>query len=851
MKRLATGIAAIIGVVLALFLFASEAEAIDADLVPVNFTFSPEYPVRGEAIDIYFEVINSGLEPASNVDIVVWNSTSECDADDECLPIFDSTESTISQDKSAIIDFSCGVDMCGGTGDRVLTIAIDYNSEIEETNESNNRIVYEFTIYEQPLSNLRGLPVEVNIMITPETPAEEDSVDILLLFENDGRQACSNYYIDFRQTFDGVTTSIEETQIRSILSPGESAQFNITWNPSEVGDYIITIVLDSNDEVEEFKEDDNVITTTISVRAHNPELTLDVSRNITIIPNDDWLESIFDYHSVDLEVHIFNEDYLKSAEDVRVEFWDLPEGGNELFIGYYIIPSITNATRVGEEIIAATNPALVTWDSSTGTDVLGNHSIIIRIDPLDEISEWNEWDNNFTFEVKVLESKPDLTITDILVVGQAVRGMPSDVILTIHNKGSKDVSDTKIDFRIDGDLMDTWQISLFEGQFYNITATYVWDQQQPSVSGHADPSKIISELDESNNVNSILINVAAPEYDLTLVTVDSKDVIFKGDQVSMVIQVRNNLAVIPYFKLAVYLDNSSSPEVQTYDFEGNKIYYITQENLGYEETRFITVYWKSTNFVGHHNLTIEAEITNSDFEDQNLTDNKLNTSIFVKAKNFQLSVEMLNIPDKIFLNQTLEITVSALNFGPEICCECPIGIDFENSSDECIGAEISLFINEEMFKIYQTSPLGRVNGEEVHKFTWTPTEPGDYYIEARIDPDNIIDEYNELDNTAYAEINVVIEEFVVVEPEIVEDDDSLINEPLVWIPLVLLSVVGVGVFAYSRLGDGGDYLDYYENDDLVSDIPTKQSGFRYDPVTGNTYDSQTGEIIQQGGKKED
>ena len=166
MKRLATGIAAIIGVVLALFLFASEAEAIDADLVPVNFTFSPEYPVRGEAIDIYFEVINSGLEPASNVDIVVWNSTSECDADDECLPIFDSTESTISQDKSAIIDFSCGVDMCGGTGDRVLTIAIDYNSEIEETNESNNRIVYEFTIYEQPLSNLRGLPVEVNIIVT-------------------------------------------------------------------------------------------------------------------------------------------------------------------------------------------------------------------------------------------------------------------------------------------------------------------------------------------------------------------------------------------------------------------------------------------------------------------------------------------------------------------------------------------------------------------------------------------------------------------------------------------------------------------------------------------------------------
>jgi len=97
-------------------------------------------------------------------------------------------------------------------------------------------------------------------------------------------------------------------------------------------------------------------------------------------------------------------------------------------------------------------------------------------------------------------------------------------------------------------------------------------------------------------------------------------------------------------------------------------------------------------------------------------------------------------------------------------------------------------------------------------------------------------------------VNVTVQEFVVIEPEVIEDDSSLINEPLVWVPLVLLSVVGLGIFGYSRLGDGGDYFDQYENDDVVSDIQTKQSGFRYDPVTGNTYDSQTGEIIEQGGK---
>ena len=74
--------------------------------------------------------------------------------------------------------------------DRVLTISVDYDDDIVETDEDNNKIVYEFTIYQQPLANLRPLPAELNIMFTPENPAEGDSVDILVLFDNDGRDDC-------------------------------------------------------------------------------------------------------------------------------------------------------------------------------------------------------------------------------------------------------------------------------------------------------------------------------------------------------------------------------------------------------------------------------------------------------------------------------------------------------------------------------------------------------------------------------------------------------------------------------------------------------------------------------------
>ena len=242
--------------------------------------------------------------------------------------------------------------MCGGTGDRVLTISADYDDDILETDEDNNKIVYEFTIYPQPLANLRPLPAEINILFTPEMPAEGDSVDILVLFDNDGRDGCTNFYIDFRQTLGDESSSISTPQVRTIVGAGESSQFNITWRPDDIGEYTITIVLDSNNNVDEFVEDDNTYEATVEVRPHTPELTLDESRNITVQPDDIWLEEIFDMHSVQLVVHILNDDYVMGVENVRVGFYDVPEEtGVESLIGYGVISSMTNATRVGEEII--------------------------------------------------------------------------------------------------------------------------------------------------------------------------------------------------------------------------------------------------------------------------------------------------------------------------------------------------------------------------------------------------------------------------------------------------------------------------------------------------------------------
>ena len=834
-------------------IFVSSAKAVDVDLEPINFTFNPEYPSDGEAVDITFEVVNYGNETATNVGIVVWNSTAECDLEDDCVAVFEITENVIDKGKSALIEFSCkpdGFDGCSGVGDHVLTIFVDYEDEIEETNDENNKIVYEYTVFDGELPDLKVFDDNFTVMFTPEVPAAGDFVDILVFFENSGRESCTEFKIRFDQTLGGETNIIEAPRFYAIADAGSTAQFNITWQPEDVGTYQITVFLDSDNDIEEYSDNDNTISREVRVRPHTPELTINEFRNISVDPTDYWLDDIYADHEINLTTHILNEDYVVEANSVRVGYYDLPENGNETLIGYAFINVIENATRNGDEIFGGTMPADITWSSNTGTSIVGNHTIIVRIDPLNEIEEWIEDDNNFSFRLVVLESKPDINIANLEIIGDPVRGIPSEIQVSIFNQGSEFVSNFPIDFRIDGDIVDTLKITVGQGSWYNFTITRTWQVQQPSISVIGDYSDQFDEIRKDNNVNSLLVNVAAPEYDFSILEINANDPVFKGEHVEISVLIKNNRAELPNFEFSLYVDNSSTPELQNYDFDGNPVYYIFEEDLGYNDTRLVSIFWRTTDIPGAFNISVIGGVSGSDFVDLNETDNIANLTVVVKPRNFQLSVEMRNLPSTIYLNQTVEISVSALNFGPEICCECPDEtMNMSGATTDCIGAEISLFIDGELFEIYQTSPLGRVNGEEVRTFFWTPLEEGQYVIEARIDPDDIIDEFDEGDNQASATVNVSIEKYVEEEPIVVDDnDDSLINEPLVWVPLIGLSLAGIGMFIYNRIGDTGDYFDSYEPKQ-GSEVNSQQSGFRYNPETGETIDMRTGEIIQQGGKK--
>ena len=84
----------------------------------------------------------------------------------------------------------------------MITVEVDYMDSISETDENNNKIIYEFTIYEYPLANLKYAEGDFSITIVPEVPAVGDTVSIYATFENVGGSDCSNFYVSFTEIYE-------------------------------------------------------------------------------------------------------------------------------------------------------------------------------------------------------------------------------------------------------------------------------------------------------------------------------------------------------------------------------------------------------------------------------------------------------------------------------------------------------------------------------------------------------------------------------------------------------------------------------------------------------------------------
>ena len=765
----------------------------EPDLEPRNMTIDPIDPQDGEVIEVEFDVYNNGEhpEPATNVTVRVWvdNQSVENIIHEEVLDL-------VTGGLASKVEFSWPAD---GTGDRMFIVNVDPENETTETNEDNNDLDYDFHVYSGPVAELHFID-DNSIITSPEDPAMGDPVDILALFQNDGRGDANFFHIRYEAIIDNTTTEIATIEITN-LPGGANGQANVTWNPAQTGLYTLRVILDSANELEEPVEDNNTQEFNILVHAHTPELTPNAARGITLTPMDSWLTEPFQNHDIWLMAEIFNEDPYEVAYNVTVQFYHQPANGSRQPIANGTIANITNGRRVDDNIIPGSAQVTVRWGLATGTALAGNHTLFIEIDPEGEIDEWNRDDNNLSQNVTLLEPRPDLTVVEVRAPGDHNIGIPSLIEATVYNRGALGVLRATVELRVEFKLTHTWEVTLGEGNFTNVSYQHVWATQDNQLNVECDPDDEIPELDDDNNVGSERVLAATPKVDVTLRNLTHASELFYGHSLAIDITVHNQLAAISQLQVSLKINNI------------NDVLWNLDENFGYNETRVLRLYWNASSGSGLQNLTIAIMPLDVVSPDLNLSDNLLTSNFTIKLRQYELFLDPLSVkPREALLNQTLTITVFVRNSGPDVLAN---------------GTAVLFYVlDTDHQEQKRTGSLDRVVGFTTVRFTWTPPAPGNYTVRVVVDPENEIDEPDETNNQALGFANVSHEETEDATPVPVSKDNSILRSPMLWLPFLILLALAVG--ALIKLRKQGDYLA----------PPTTEVGEEWTPPALDSVDSQ-------------
>ncbi|HUT27293.1 MAG TPA: CARDB domain-containing protein [Methanomassiliicoccales archaeon] len=195
---------------------------------------------------------------------------------------------------------------------------------------------------------------------------------------------------------------------------------------------------------------------------------------------------------------VINNIGVVTAYDILVRFEDNSTGGKILI-----------ADRVIDELAPESNVTVsVTW---TASYPLGNHTLSVTVDPLNEIPELNE-DNNYNSTDVTVIGVPDLAInsTDITIdPSSPVRNKSASISANIRNIGDNATTEFWVIFKDNGVEFDRFNISNLPAGQMN-TALGDWLPNTPgihTITVEVDGDHEVNESNENNNVATKSVNV--------------------------------------------------------------------------------------------------------------------------------------------------------------------------------------------------------------------------------------------------------------------------------------------------------------------------------------------------------
>jgi subtilase family serine protease len=480
----------------------------------------PPVPVEGDTVLVTVQVYNTGPDPSPEATArfayrqnTLWIPVG---GDVSVPPI----------PAGGIQSVEASWQTAGITGPCSLRVAADPEDQLFEGWETNNVAATTVTVLErQP-----DLAVFASDLFwEPEEPDPTQSpVTLGALVRNLGTNQAENVevLVGLGDSLGMVTETGTDTV--AVLAPGDSAAVQVPWEigMGDVGPHWLWVEADPAGQIEELDEGNNVASTPFTVLSP-PDLA--IGANDILFSNDS--PPVGDSIAVAAVVRNLGQAVV---DEVPVWFFEQH-------------PDSQGSVPFGIDTVAVPGEAQDTASASWATNGnAGWNTIYVSVDPLDEVEESDEDNNNASRDILVLEAS-DLLIQSLTVTPAGpVEGDTASVSLRIRNAGEVPadsflavIAVKGIDGMLEHELLRVRQ-DLAGETSDTLAAAWTTTGQagQHWLAAYLDADGVVAEANESNNADSVSVTIlTAP--DLEVDAWADAETVAVGETVSVAARIMN------------------------------------------------------------------------------------------------------------------------------------------------------------------------------------------------------------------------------------------------------------------------------------------------------------------------
>lgn len=485
----------------------------DLEITDADISFSDDTPGDGQLLKIYINITNLGEAKALRFKVKLYihnqTGTDEYEYTDYIQNMNVDGEST----NSTYFVWEAVL------GNHTVTITVDWNDKINESDETNNEATKDI-----PEVTLKpDLWTRTNdITWQPDEPLEGEDLTIYVNVTNDEEIYAEQFRIAFY--LDDPETGYQDDVLIDGLNPDETIQVVFIWGDIERGTHAIIIKVDWNNDVDENDETNNIAWNNVTVD-QKPDLTL-TSSDIEITDYEEYpTGNPIEGEEIKITVTIRN-DGDRDAENFNVLIYIDDEEIANLSVDKVIAHDTTNK--------------YVYW-----TCEKGDHTIKVVLDIFDVIDEGDYEDNNEAEKDFTVWEKADLEIKTSDITFSNDEPVEDDTItiyVNIKNKGEAPAKDFVVALFIDDNFEDDYTVTQLLGG-YSTQVSFTWDVLvgEHTIKIWVDYELDINESDENNNIaEKDIYGMIPADFEIKKNEIEFIDWVVDGDDVQFTIKVYNN-----------------------------------------------------------------------------------------------------------------------------------------------------------------------------------------------------------------------------------------------------------------------------------------------------------------------